>query len=744
MVQVRDLVIGGGTFGVESPVTEGSSAAMFADTLSVALEGKMQRDADAYNIKAETDLQLFGIESLQKTINEVENPEDITLRFFETYQQKYNELLASAPNQMAKDKLSRSYENLRGSFGQRAISAQADEVQNMRVFGVQESIDKVGQAMINGTIDYKTARDMSSAATKQSEAFLSPTKRYELKKNAKQNLAELAWSNTPDEVKFQALLNAAPKIKGGFESALQLVHANEGGYAKSDGASGQPVMMGINKGSHEQAFNEIMQIYNTKGEAAAKQYADNFYKANYWDKYGIDQLPEDTQAIAIDGVINHWSGFQKELVAAAKGGASPAELIEMRRKEYERLVNSPGKEGDFPWRASEAGWETRMDNIEAAMFGKTGTAFDDLDVGAKSTAINSMKKYAETQEYVEQIRNGEALYMEPSKRKDAAEQHFKEYVAQKFQGAQPSGADVIESGIEYATTFNVVPPAIKNTFSGMINSGDVNQMMLGSDAIVKIMDANTTVGNEFPDDVQKKAILIQNLNSQGVPARKIADRLSDIASMRPEERAIYDSTYNEYSKTKPANDFIKSQRGFWSGSLPEMPAGMIVDFENEAKALMPYYNDVEASRKYALQNLERSWNVSYISGEPKWVKFAPERRHGIKGMSDQENAEWMRAQIVSQYYKENLVSDVEDELQIHLSPNRTDKNYYNVVIIADNGLINKMLYKPDPSEKLAEIQEKFNADLIKTEAGWEAKRRLKQKGYDPMVIDWKVGNVPTP
>jgi hypothetical protein len=157
-------------------------------------------------------------------------------------------------------------------------------------------------------------------------------------------------------------------------------------------------MMGINKGSHPEAFNKIMQIKQTQGEAAAKMFADKFYRENYWDKYNIGELPENTQTIVMDGVINHWSGFQKQLVDAAKNGASPEQLIDMRRKEYDRLANEPGKNGDYPWRASADAWENRMDNLESGLFGKTGTAFDDLDMSDKIRASKQVQDWAIKQE----------------------------------------------------------------------------------------------------------------------------------------------------------------------------------------------------------------------------------------------------------------------------------------------------------------------------------------------------------
>lgn len=403
MVQVRDLVIGGGNFAVESAMPQAADfeAGLLAENIDMALQGKMERDADAYNIKAETDLQLFGMEALQKARVEAENPDKITEKFFETYKTKYDELLQSAPNQIAKDRLAKSYEGFRGSYGQRAIAMQVEDTQAMRIGGMEESVQKIGGAMVRGELDYKTAKTMAGDIEKNAANILGPTDRYRFKRNAQKELAKAAWESTPDNVKYQVLTNAAPAVKGGFSTAMEMVHYNEGKYTASDGASKAPAMMGINSGVgpvHKKAFDELMKIYETKGEEAAKNYADNFYKEQYWNKYKIGELPEETQVIVMDGVINHWenkemTGFASQLVNAAKNGATPEQLIEMRKQEYNRLVNSPGKEGNYPWRSSAAGWQTRIDNLQKGVFGKTGTAFDDLDISDKVRAVEGVKKW---------------------------------------------------------------------------------------------------------------------------------------------------------------------------------------------------------------------------------------------------------------------------------------------------------------------------------------------------------------
>jgi hypothetical protein len=725
MVQVRDLVIGGGDFAPSQMAREDNSLSGYADIINRAVDEKTKRDADAYNIKAETDLQLYGYEALNKSVTESDKPDNIANKFFESYQAKYNELVQSAPNPLAKERLSQSYESMRGSFGQRAMSAQVEETQKMREYDLTDTLDKIRDGRRKGLYDYKTSKDMSTAAISGSESFFSPSKRQLLAREAKSANALDAWNNTPEDVQFKALQMTEPTVKGDFVSAMQMVHANEGGHTSKDGASGAPAMMGINQREHKQAYAEVVNIYNTKGKDAAKTYADNFYKVNFWDKNKIEELPENVRTIVMDGIINHWSGFQKELLSAARGGASPNELIQMRRKEYERLANEPGKNGDYPWKNSAEGWSNRMDNLEAGVFGKTNTAFDDLPADEKTKAIKEAREYGKKLVGVEKIKSGNALYMDATERGKAADIHFKEWLAEKAGSGKLNDQQVLGASVDYVNEFQALPSEIKNTFTGMMDSNDINQMMLASDGIIKILDSNVAVGNDFPEDVVKQAILVQSLVTQGVAPKDIAERIKENKLMSPDEKKLYDEAYNEFAKGNSDAKYLSGKPGFWKSLIPfvndetiEADVPMIAAFNREARAMMPVFKNVEGARKAAMSTIRRIWDVSYINKKPRWVANAPEKRYGIKSLTPEENSQWMREQIISQFHKESARTDPEDELQISITPNRKDESFYNVYITNDEGLLFPMFWKPDATEKQKELDAEVSlVDQVKNKLG---------------------------
>lgn len=161
--------------------------------------------------------------------------------------------------------------------------------------------------------------------------------------------------------------------------------AIEGGYSASDGASKAPVIYGINQKYHPEEFAKARELTDTKGAEAGKQYAQEFYKKEYFDKYDIGQFKPDVQQVLFDGVINHSESFSKKLVAAATQGKNASDLVEMRRAEYQRLGKNPAYAESLP------GWMNRLDKVRGVI-GNTGTPFDFVPADKKLQIRNEVVK----------------------------------------------------------------------------------------------------------------------------------------------------------------------------------------------------------------------------------------------------------------------------------------------------------------------------------------------------------------
>lgn len=151
------------------------------------------------------------------------------------------------------------------------------------------------------------------------------------------------------------------------KTPLDVIRENEGNTGKiGKDSNGANVLNGINEKSFPKEYAEAKNLLDTQGKSAADAYTDNFYQKNIIDKYDIKSLPSATQAIVADGLVNHGAGdFGQSLIAAAKNGASPAQLVDMRRTEYQRLADSD-TDGSKGYASSLKGWDARLDKFQTS------------------------------------------------------------------------------------------------------------------------------------------------------------------------------------------------------------------------------------------------------------------------------------------------------------------------------------------------------------------------------------------
>lgn len=144
---------------------------------------------------------------------------------------------------------------------------------------------------------------------------------------------------------------------------LGIIHKNEGFTGKIGmDSNGAQVINGVNERAFPQDYAVINAAYG-KSKAEGDAATNDFYQKNILDKYDIKSLPANTQAIVADGLVNHTPDFAKSLIAAAKNGDTPQQLIDIRRAEYQRLATAD-TDGSHGWASSLKGWNNRLDSLE--------------------------------------------------------------------------------------------------------------------------------------------------------------------------------------------------------------------------------------------------------------------------------------------------------------------------------------------------------------------------------------------
>lgn len=750
MINLRDVVMSSGGIQIGSRTPDVSNAEQIGVGVDL-FEGikleKDTRDAAAFNNKAQTDLQIFGVEALEQARTQSQTPEDITKNFLQIYEQRYNDIKAQSPNAIANKQLDEIYNQLRRSMGAAAMRTQVAETQTYRNQQSMQAYEAIANGFASGAYDYKTAKQLSSGVTKGLDSFNGPTKRMEMAKAQKENLAKVAVSLMSDSDKYSIFSRSRKKIPDDIDGIFKLASA-EHGIPYEVMATVAQLESGMNpkaknrKSSASGLFQFIQSTAKAYGinpmdpESATSGFAKLYKDNKEIMRKGLGRAPTNSEMY-----LAHQQGANGAVRLLTNPNALASDVV------GDEAVKLNGGTEDMSAAEFAALWLEKYDAVE--MFVGDGEAFDpnveafnDLSVSEKVSLMGSLKDYAENQSAVEAIRQGRGLYIDKKKAKSAADQLYKEEMATIAPQLETS-ADLIGASIDFVNKYDVVPTELKNTVSGMLKSQDSAQLLLGSDFIVKVMEDNPDVAEEFGEDSINKAILVSNLNEQGVPFADIAQRIKVGQLARPEDVKAYNDAYNEAAKKVSDIKYIQNAEdtGFFT-TTADVPLPMVNDFNREAKAMLPYFQDVKAARKAAFESIKRSWGVSNIGNEPRWVKGAPEQRFGAPGMTPEENSEWMRNQIMSQFTS-SFLTDPDIDYNVRLAPSRTDANYYNVIIEDENGIITPMLWKPDwtKSKEAIELQKKIERQIIRDRKEFlnNKEKALSKEDRGIKPIDWKVG-----
>jgi hypothetical protein len=141
---------------------------------------------------------------------------------------------------------------------------------------------------------------------------------------------------------------AAGNVDGGFVWD-HFTRSHEGGLNPHD-ANGAPTLYGFNKTANPDIN------FDTFTPADARQrFIDKYYKPS-----GADSLPANMRAVYADTYFIS-PGMARSILARA--GNDPQKFMDLREAWQSRLVDSPGKEGNYPWKPYAKAWGNRNKDL---------------------------------------------------------------------------------------------------------------------------------------------------------------------------------------------------------------------------------------------------------------------------------------------------------------------------------------------------------------------------------------------
>jgi hypothetical protein len=254
---------------------------------------------------------------------------------------------------------------------------------------------------------------------------------------------------------------------------------------------------------------------------------------------------------------------------------------------------------------------------------------------------------------------------------------------------------LINNSVAFAVQKAIVPDKLQALIRGGLRSGDATPAILAADTLQKLRNANPELLNDFNQQDIRLGNLISTYTSDGVPPAKAVELANASMNVSDVDRKARDADYDA-QRGKDATEQSKSDEGwlakqidgpaswyqFWRRD-PQIGAQAKAEFNNLAQLEFERTGELEASRKTALDYMNRVWAVTQVgasenlpwnikdlrddiatSGQPRLMKFAPEKFYGVPGLTADENASWMNEQLLAD------VSNVEGSKQPALPPNR--------------------------------------------------------------------------
>ncbi len=345
--------------GAESMIKAGQKISRFGEVLNKQVEQE-QRDRDEIEAaQATLALKEFVINNYDE---QKQNPDDYQ-NFGKNFKTGYEPAKQKAASLFSNPRMAERFNTIVApEIELNAVSRLRDLRQGVytekqKVY-ISNGIDVAQRSLMQDSSDQNY---MANALTLQKVidgSPLSPIEKQNLNNSARKTLTEAKLSTMSPQEIFDFVEREA--------SPVNVVMRNEIGpsaqirvHSDGDGKA----IGGINSVAFPKEFNEASRILNEQGQDAARDYISGFY-GNIAKDRGINNLPAGVQDVVFDGVVNHRGGFQSELIEEAKGGATRQELIDMRRAEYKRLVDT----GQEKYTKNAAGWENRLKSLERGMY----------------------------------------------------------------------------------------------------------------------------------------------------------------------------------------------------------------------------------------------------------------------------------------------------------------------------------------------------------------------------------------
>jgi hypothetical protein len=218
--------------------------------------------------------------------------------------------------------------------------------------------------------------------------------------------------------------------------------------------------------------------------------------------------------------------------------------------------------------------------------------------------------------------------------------------------------ETLPRAIDYSIKYGMVPDPVKSVIRGALHSARPDLAVRAVETINTLRNANPQLVADIGDENDLRlATLIGTYSSAGMAPDKAVELATESLKVNKADRearaADYDLQRGKEAKDRTASDdkWIASQQNSLWVRDPDVDPMMRTEFAETAKVEFQRTGNLEASRRMALDTINRVWGRSDVGGDRRYVKFAPEKFYGIPSLTPAENSRWMNEQLISDVSK---------------------------------------------------------------------------------------------
>lgn len=269
--------------------------------------------------------------------------------------------------------------------------------------------------------------------------------------------------------------------------------------------------------------------------------------------------------------------------------------------------------------------------------------------------IANNKKHADLRAVQSKLANNIALDPKNTSDKNGLDDHYTSVFLDSI--SELDAKTQADQKVAFAVTFGMIPETLKGEIRGQLRSQNQQQVLAAADLVAAIRQQNHRLLDDMAKDDVELATRIHSQTALGVSPEKALQNVREyekqpetVTAVRKQEAKSTQFTTDDEAIAEVRSavngnaSWLALLGGEWKTAATVSPSA-VEEYKRLKREEFMRSGDVAAAQKYARETLQRTWDISMMSGRPTVTKYAPERLYGSPQLSPAENWKWINSQL---------------------------------------------------------------------------------------------------